>query len=353
MGIGISFRDRGAVLGFLVATAYWPTILSAATSPRWWIIAIGACLVSWLDPRRLLPSAALALCLFVGYSALTLLWSPDAWSGAGDLIHFIIFSLALVAAAELSEDDFDACLCGVAWGLGISSALVIGQSLGWSPVDQVASPAGLFLNRDLVAEVSALVLVWAAAQRRWGCLALVAPPLILCGSRTALGTVAVGGAFLLPRRWSVVLLVAGLLIVLALSAFDFKGVSFGRRIDAWEWTYRHITLWGMGLGTVVHSYWETTHSDVLQAICETSFAAIGLVALFAIAAWRAAGIDRALVASCALQALVAFPLRAPASAFVVAVVLGYMLRRGARVCGSEYGGRDRVVDNTQCAGHVA
>lgn len=60
------------VLGFLVAVAYWPGLISAAVVPRWAILAVALPLLSWLDPRQIRLGIAGALVVLLLAIAISL-----------------------------------------------------------------------------------------------------------------------------------------------------------------------------------------------------------------------------------------------------------------------------------------
>ena len=96
---------------------------------------------------------------------ITLIASPDRLGGLLEMFHLLLFASIAAAAARL--DSIDGIMTAFGWGIAVSSALCVAQVLGWSPVPQLYAPAGLFGNRDFLAEAAAPVLIWAGMTRRW------------------------------------------------------------------------------------------------------------------------------------------------------------------------------------------
>jgi len=274
--------------------------------------------------------------------AVTLIASPDRLGGLLELFHLLLFASIAVAAARL--DSIDGIMTGFGWGIAVSSALCVAQVLGWSPVPQLYAPAGLFGNRDFLAEAAAPVLIWAGMTRRWPLAVMLAIPIALCGSRVALLAVATGcmvGIFpkLRGRRrnrdgdnraWG-----RGGFFLLAVgfvgwrSFADGKLASLGERLTIWRATIAELTTFGHGLGwfAAAHPYWEYAHSDALQFAAEFG---IGAIPLYGLAAWLLAtpanAAERAAAVVMAVECVVAMPFHLPATGVVAAVLAGRLAR---------------------------
>lgn len=326
-----------AFLGFAVAVAFWPGLISAAVVPRWALLAAGLPLVSWLDPRRLSPVALGLLGAAVLYAALSLAWAPDPVRGVNDLIRLLILGAAMLVGANLN--DIGPVMRAMAWGVAVSCVLAIVQMFGWSIVAQAAPPAGLFYNRDFLAEIAAVFFVWAVLSREWAVIPLLLIPLAVSGSRIALIGVAAGFMVLRPRISIPIALVAITLIAAVTAGFSDKVTTIGARLDIWRVALGGITLWGNGLESFTAAYpaSEYAHSDFFQSLYELGIGALPLLVLLLMATWQGGASPLGAAMACVLaEYFVAFPLHLPTSAFVVGLLAGHLVRHRGRHCRIEY-----------------
>lgn len=333
-------EKRAAIWAFVVAAIYVPGLLSPAFTPRWAAIAIGAPLVSRLDPRRLDPViAVLGLCAFVA-AALSLRMSPDPLAGSLELIYLAILGVVCIAASNL--DSLDDIMTGLALGIGLSAAVCVIQSAGWSPLRQTgASPSGLFVNSETLAEFAAPVFLWLVLRQKLALAAVVAVAVILCQSRVATMAVVLGLAYAWRPKSRVLLgLIAAAIVACAVAMLLAWGVGPARfmtamqRVSLWGFTLDNLSFAGHGLGwfVSVDPTDEYAHSDVLQAMAELGIGAAFFVALpVLIFLNRGSYVERAALIAIGFEALVSFPLHMPASGFVAACLAGFMARRCAPV----------------------
>ena len=334
--------------GFAVSAAYWPGILSAAYTPRWAVIAVG---LPFVPGFRLGGPMLWLLGWLVVLGAMSLRLSPDQLTGFFELICIVLLCGTFIFGAALpSLDDL---MIGLGVGLAISSCLTVMQALGWDGLPQSAAPAGLFYNREVLAEFAALVMVWAMLRPRWVIAFAAFVPVVLCYSRIAILTVLLGLLYAWcgrsKLRWTVS--GCGLLILAAGSLFAMgfgKAASADHRLILWGATILAFEPFGHGLGwfQAAHPVEEFAHSDVLQAIVELGYGAVALVIIPIAAFWRKRGsvAERALFAAACFQMVVSFPLHMPAQGFLVAAVAGYLACGGAVVrLGQHLGTSDDVA----------
>lgn len=248
-----------------------------------------------------------------------LAWSPSWVLGLGELVQLAALELLICCEVEL-----EGVFLGLALGLGVSAGLCLVQMLGYSPVQEIASPAGLFMNRDVLAELAAILLVWEISRRkRLWVLGVTGVPLVLCQSRVALGMVLAGvmvgeGWW---RKWWVWAGGAGALGVLWM--LPGKGLSAMGRVEGWKLGWELGSWKGLGLGffEYVSPSMQLVHSDLGRWWDE-----LGIVGLVGVGIWAAGRRwereDWGLLAATGLGLLVAFPLEMPANAACVALVLG-------------------------------
>lgn len=368
---------RLRLLGFAVAAAYWPGMASAAVIPRWGVIAVGVPLVSVIDPRGIPESLRWVFSFLLAVAALaTVFASPDAMAGWLELFFIALLCVVFIAAARF--ESIDGLMIGLGYGLAVSSVLAVGQRLGYDfGLPQSSAPAGLFYNREVLAEFAALVFVWHALKPKtrrcpemhyvWGyhrirhiripefywrdysIAAVALIPLALCQSRVAFATVIVALLYVWwPQRWSLRIMVTVLfppMIVFSLIAMGYdKAASADHRLIMWVTTFYSWTQFGHGLGwfAAAHPAEELAHSDVLQVIAELGIGGFVLAAVPFIAFRNSRGgyhVERAVFVAICVEAVISFPLHFPASGFLAAVVAGFLAGRRDPVRLGEHLGR--------------
>lgn len=346
-------NHRMAVLGFAVTAAYFPGLLSPAYTPRWAILLIGLPLAAALDPRTIPLTLRWIVAWVLAMATVATAWaSPDPLSGWLELFYIAILCLAALAGAGLSS--MTDVMRGIGVGLAVSSLLAVSQYVGlWSPVPQSSSPAGLFYNSEVLAELAALVLVWSittTANRAWiiGLFALV--PLVLCGSRVAVIAAACG---LIYAWWPRNPITRAAVIAVGLTALGImvfgvglhKMASADHRLILWGSTIMAWTQWGHGLGwfEASHPFEGMAHSDALQVIAEVGIAGFALLAIPIIAFRRNRGThaERACFVAVCVEVFISFPLHFPASGFLAACLAGYLVSDWAPVRDNrDHGGYD-------------
>jgi hypothetical protein len=341
---------REGLLGFTVAVAYWPGLLSGAFAPRWALVAVLVPLLCRITPSALPELCRLLLACVLAAAGISILQAPDHLGGLYDYFHLMILGVCVVAGAGLVR--LDGLFAGLGAGLALSSAIVLAQVSGWSGVTNLSgTPSGLFFNAEVLGTFAALVLVWGAVRRVWWIAAVAFIPVALCESRLAILASLVGLAYgFLPRR---ALIAVGLLVPLAglcaiLLLGDYKlGTAF-HRATIWGASLHALTWTGQGLGWYATAFpaLRYAHSDALQMLVEFGIPALFLLYIpYVILRERMGDVaGRAALVAGGVEILMGFPLHMPATGFVIAVVAGHLLGRGYAVrCADAVG---RVEDHT-------
>ncbi len=326
-------------MGFIVAVAFWPTMMAPTYTTRWAAIAVLVPLCSKLDPRDVPESLrwVLVCVLTAGFMATT--WaSPDPMGGYLEMMFVVMLGLAFVAGANM--ESLDEVMDGLGWGLAVSVLISLYQFS--TPSDQGrdgmfgATPVGLFGNSEVFAEFAALVFVWAAARQRIVLAGIAAIPLLLCESRIALFASLIGllCAYGPRSKLRMAGIVAGGIAVGFVLFFVLgigKAMSADHRITIWLTTMLSWTQFGHGLGWFQASYprEEFAHSDALQTIAEFGIAGFALLAIpfMALRSNRGTNADRAVFLAVCTEIAFSFPLHMPASGFLAAVVAGFLVSR--------------------------
>ena len=301
-----------------------------------------------MDPRNIPESLRYVLLFLLGVAAIATTWaSPDPMGGYLELFFMVLLALAFLAGAGMAS--IDDLMAGIGTGLAVSTLITLfeyapdsdqGRS-GVAPGH--ASATGLFSNSEVYAEFAALVFVWAIARVRLMIAAVTLLPLMLCNSRIAILTAAIGALYAYgPKsRIKMAAAIGGLIVLAAALLFVFGLAKMGsadQRLVLWGATILAWTQFGHGLGwyNVAQPGLEFSHSDALQFIAE-----VGVVVF---RKQRGNHAERALFIAVCFQTAVSFPLHFPASGFLAAIVAGYLvsnrteLRMGVFDGGNQDGG---------------
>jgi len=280
--------------------------------------------------------------IFVAYAAVSLTWSASPYDTMGELLHLLFLGMVFLLAAE--ETSLAPCIIGLAIGVSVSVPFSIAQMLGYSPV-YVAMPTlplavGLFVNKAHLAEVGVLALIGVlgtiVARRAWWW-ALIPGPLlatILPESRETilvLGIVAAAWAWHIAPRARVLWVPGCAVATAAILCVAFMqpggtGTVFDR-FEYWRITASHLTWFGYGFGTfaALIPELESVHNEPLQFVFELGVGAVLLAPLVVYALWARAGVERLLLVAIIAQGLVWYPLHVPTTAFLFAVLAGFLV----------------------------
>lgn len=252
----------GRMLGVGLAVAYLPGTSQPDTVGRMIVGWIGVAVLLWIAPRCQwsLPGTAL-----LALATVSLAWAAILPDAAFELLQWLLLagSFAL-GTAGIAASVFE----GAAWGMAINAALAIGQVFGWHPVIEAVSPAGLFGNKDHMAEAALLVTIPLIWQSRLWLAALISPALLLPRDRAVLiaaAAAAVIGLWSQSRGLAVALGIAGLIAAAAISFTSDKQLSAHQRLDLWRGTIAGLTFEGHGIGQF-HSGWPLQNKRKAEAM---------------------------------------------------------------------------------------
>lgn len=366
---------------FLTMVAFWPWWEGGGLTTRWAalliLVPLALCTLKIRATRAHWAGAAL-----LAWAALSLLWTPSFDAGVMEMMKLLLIGGCFLIGAEV--DDTKPLYLGLAIGVSVSGLLAVAQTFGFTGVPEIVAPAGLFVNRNYLAEIGVVTLILALAYNwRWLILPLAAAAL-LPHSRGSLLALAVIGLLYVWRQSKRAALGIVLALIVAIgTAFILspeslldkttdphtQGSSLQQRLDTWIPTLEHLTLLGHGAGSFMVDYplWTPhpvlinnrpaqAHNEIIHEASELGLPGIILLTLFA---GLCLGVGRrgplraeqyALVAI-AVIGLFSFPLHIPAVAAVAGVVAGRAARlryslcdlvsaRGAGLCdGAELAGR--------------
>jgi len=321
-----AIRAGGTMLAaFAVTAAYVPWFADAAGAPRWVLLSLltAACVrVPALRPGHIVGA------LFLGWAALSIAWTPVTVEALQPWWHFAVLGALFCIAYEM--ESLEPVFVGAAWGMTLSGVVALGQMLIGG------EPAGLFFNKNFMAEAAVLVLIGLAVYRHFVMALLVLPAAVLPlarGALLALGVVIVLALWRHKHRWAA-LAAVGLTAAVLLLAVGLNGKSLGERGVIWGLTLQHPTLLGHGLGAFYIDFpsfadlarrFNHAHNDWLEIAYELGVIGVLLLGLlFAGAMRHAGGGIRYVVAGFIVEGCFAFPLFLPITAALATLCLGHL-----------------------------
>ncbi len=319
-----------------VTVAYVPGLIGGALPTGWVILWLAAPLLMIEHRISMTPAHWLGLS-FLCYAGLSLAWSPN-----GMLRFMQLLALGAVFAWASDLSDIRRVLKGLAIGLGVSGLVTLAQVAGYQPVSTAEGSefAGLFVNRNVLAEVSALLAVLLIAHRMSSPWLAVTLPGLAMSSRTvllALGAAAATALWYKSRRVALVVVLGAVLVVAAMLASNVK--SSNERVAVWQDTWQGLTWSGHGVGSFQYLYPkfatnvdtlvrrpQHAHNDLLELVFELGVGVIPLV-LGVVLLLGVNDVNRAALVCFLVMATFSFPLNTPVTGFMAAVVAGQLSRR--------------------------
>lgn len=287
---------------------------------------------------------------FLVWCCLSLFWAPTH-DAIYRLWQFTILALAFYVGTGLERAQFRYCVIAFGAGVVVSVPLMFAQMFGFDWVNQTVPPAGLFMNKNYLAEACLIAAVGLVCLRHWLCAPLFAGVVLPASTGVFLAC-----ATVLARRFHryyKVLIVAGL--VLGAIAFYRMQDSEAARISLWANSMASVTFQGQGIGSFWVTYPQyhdavmetdpqiyrpgfrprTAHNDALTVLAETGVPGLVLVGCFfgfVLTRRRSTYEQQAahyMVVAFLACGLVAFPLYVPSTAFIAFLAAGYLCgRRG-------------------------
>ena len=268
------------MFAFVIFIAYWTNVEGAATTLRW--------------------------CLLFAFVPL--------------LIHF---------KADLQfKHLFIACSLGV----GINSIFCLFQWFGYRPVVQIFnSPSGLFINGNILAEATALVIVGCIVYRLYYLLPLMVPAMLLPMQRASMIALVIVGmiAIKLNIKWKPLL--CGIIISIIFSSLWLRSTSVQDRIELWTFATTHLNLFGHGINSfrteylnyfsiLDNSYYIVhVHNDPLELIFDYGiFGGIFYVAIVLGTIFTKSPLKYVVLAFL-IEGLFGFPLYMPTTLFIASL----------------------------------
>lgn len=300
-------------MAFALTVLVWPPFYSAATAPRWALLAIVVPALLMIRPREHRWGAVAVLAI----AAVSLLWTSNVFNGLDILFKF---SLLAGVFALVRTEDSPKVLAGMGWGLAFN-ALVLGF--------QMFGSGSTFINPNFLAEAAAPVLVGLLCLRQYLLACAPAACLALTGARGPLLAVSAAAFAWLwgrSRAAAVLLLLAIAAAVLAMLATGYRLESVAIRIAVWRDALGALTFFGHGLGSVYTDFPGTNHlhNDALELIYELGIGSIAFFAVIVIAFQAKMHTERLVLLTILVEGCFGFPLHLPTTGFLLAVMAGVL-----------------------------
>jgi O-antigen ligase len=347
------------LLAFLVTVGYLPGVLSASSSPRWWIIFVGAfallALRGWRGERGRITAGHVLFGLMWLCAAISGLWSVSPYDTVGELMQLTGLAVVFHLSAQLK----DTRAVWLAMGLGLIPSLIVSvmQLMGFNLVDRVtAPPTGLFLNKNSMGEIAAVVMLALAGFGLRGQHTLVSVTAlsvagwcaIVSNSRAVWLSLVVVALLYVITKWSVswrhvgvLLLTVVFSLVLGSQFIDpARLATLEARLGIWSLTLDHLRWFGWGYGAYGAVFdFEYAHNEILHYAFELGLLSLPFFALAVYVTEGELGPDRLSFIGMLVIAMASFPLHLPATAFAACVAAGYLCGARSRAGDSKLAGR--------------
>lgn len=329
-------------LAFAVASIYVPDISGAATTPKWALLSI---FVPILWPRGIpLTWGHLTVLALLFWAAVSVLWSPEELHSVPALWTFVLLAGIFFIGSDM--EDIGPVFVGLSLGLSLSSVAAVAQQFfHWHGVFQNSIPAGLFVNRNMMAEAACLTMLGCIVWRKWWCLPLLAPAAFLPMGRGALLGLAIGLLVHLRSRllWGFGIM-GGLSVAILMVAHGYRIDSLTHRLAIWRDTLEGLTIFGNGIGSFYVLYPshasltdtlvqrpDHVHNDVLEVLYELGLPGVALCAALWILCSGSRNKGLPVLVGLGCMSFWEFPLYMPVTAFVGALVAGHLCADGDRL----------------------
>ena len=313
--------------------AYIPGIVGASISTGWLLLFIVCPILLFYCEFKVGWGFA-----FICYATISLVWTEILNIAWFHLLQLMVLGLVFVIGQNIK--DLTAIFKGLALGLGVSAVVCLFQWYGFNAVYSLSNtPAGLFINPNILSEVSAIILVSLVVLKLYWWIPVTLPGLLIVHSRAAYVGLGVGLFFAVWKynRY----LAIGLILAIGLTGTYFYWGRFGvgsiqERFNLWADTIQGFKFFGNGVGSyeALFPYYSThidteiarpryAHNDLLQIIFEFGIGSIlFLMVLFNVFKTRKPEV--VIIITIGAISLFTYPLHIPVPAFIAFLVAGFV-----------------------------
>lgn len=322
-----TIRTSHLLMALSLMVVFVPNLTGAAIPSGWLFLLV---VLPWFIWNRVEMGVTHWVALaFFAYALASLWWSPSPFDGVFTIATFLAIGMTFLFGQRC---DLRSVIIGL--GLGFIPSLVIG-AIQWSKHDIGHDPVtGLFISQSLFGDIAALVLIVAMTQRLWWLVPVLAPAIVMAGTKSPYLVLCVGyvvWAWQNKRRDSAAIAVLFLVFAFTVTyAFGYRVSGSSLRVEIWERIIPNLTLFGHGAGSfeenfssVIFSSSERTanaHNDFLQLTYEFGFAALPLLIALT------PQLRSPVFAAFTILAFIQWPLEYPITAFIGALVAGVAYR---------------------------
>ena len=321
-----------AALALILGVAFIPGTIEDSIALRWAILALAPCLM--LLRQACLTAGHTLIAAMVVWAAISLFWAPVEVDGVNAVAQLMLGGAVFCLGA--ATDDLKPAYIGLAFAVWISAALAVAQVFGFDGIAQSVAPAGLFTNKNFLAEIAALSLVACIGLRMWR---LAIGPLVAIAVTTCrevwVALAVVACAWLWQRsRAAALACVCVAALAVALTARESNSIAY--RLDLWGNAIQQFTLAGNGAGAydtesqktasdqmLLTARAEHAHNDYIEAVFDYGIGTIFALALIVYAMGSAPrNVESAVLLCLLVESAFGFPWHLPATAFVGSLVAG-------------------------------
>lgn len=331
------------LLGFGLINFYIPGIIGASVVSGWLFLLL---IIPFLLSTIRITSVNILGTLFLIYATLSLIWTKNI-----NIAFFIYLQIIILCAVFCLASSLNS----IKW-------IIVGLSIGLLPSDLLAfikyfwnydfvfalqgNVAGLFVNKNIFCEVSALLFVILVVYKLYWYIPFTLPGIIFVQSRGALLGLFVGMSIWLFKvnRTSFYIFCIVAVTLAGLNIEKFSTVSVIERFDLWGDTINGLTFKGNGVGSfeILYPYYATyidtslsrprfAHNDLLQLIFEFGIGSIFvLIAIYKLI--KKNNVENIILYSLGTMAMFSYPLHIPVTAFIGFLVAGYINRDLPVIC---------------------
>lgn len=320
------------LLGIAIMTAFIPGVTALASVTSW--------AVMWLIMPVLLLKCKIEFTIihilglvFLSYAALSLLWSPH---GMLELMQMLALASVFVWGCTLK--DLKSITTGLSIGLTISSIMAVFQYFDLDFVYSLGGkPSGLFINPNIYAEISGMLLILILINKLWWFIPVAVPGLLVSSRAVMIGLAAVSLIWIWNKSKLLAASLAACLVAVGAVLINYRTDTIYQRIYIWHDAISGFKLFGNGIGSFVYVFpnynkhldsqnlAENAHNDLIQLIFELGVGAIPLI-LIAIMLLKVDNDYKFALIFFIIVGFFGFPLHTPITVFMVALVAAQLVK---------------------------
>lgn len=334
------------LLGFVLINAYIPGIVGASIPTGWlYLLFIIPGFIYFYDTR--LTVTHFYGFLFIIYAILSLAWTNNFNIAYFIFLQFLVLCCVFCLGSAL--DDIRPVIIGLASGLIVSDIIGVIQYYYQIPVvfALTGNVAGLFVNKNIFCEVSAIILVSLLVFRLWWFIPLTIPGILMVHSRGAMLGLFVGGiAWLYKQNKNAAYIIFITVTVSGVIYYihNSNSISIFERFDLWADTAKGISIFGNGIGSfeILYPYYAThidtalarprfAHNDLLHCLFEFGIFGTALVLVILYNVFKIKSDAAIILYTVGIISMFSYSLHIPVTGFIGFLVAGFVTCNDAAI----------------------